>query len=255
MDFLTSVCTDVGIRKENNQDSFSVMKANTPNGEICIAIICDGMGGLASGEIASFHLVNKFKQWFKDDLPLILKNGDYQNIESQWNYIVQKENIAIAEYSKKHGAPMGTTLTAALFLYDRIYIIHVGDTRIYEITDSRISVLTEDQTLVAQEIRRGKMTLDEAERDPRRNVLLQCVGASKIVEPQYMEIDIKHNAVYMLCSDGFRHKITENEIHNMFMPSKLSQKDIMLSNSKKLIELNKARNETDNISVLLVKTM
>lgn len=255
MDFLTSVCTDVGIRKENNQDSFSVMKANTPKGEICIAIICDGMGGLASGEIASFHLVNKFKQWFKDDLPLILKNGDYQNIESQWNYIVQKENIAIAEYSKKHGAPMGTTLTVALFLYDRIYIIHVGDTRIYEITDSRISVLTEDQTLVAQEIRRGKMTPDEAERDPRRNVLLQCVGASKIVEPQYMEIDIKHNAVYMLCSDGFRHKITENEIHNMFMPSKLSQKDIMLSNSKKLIELNKARNETDNISVLLVKTM
>lgn len=255
MDFLTSVCTDVGIRKANNQDSFSVMKANTPKGEICIAIICDGMGGLASGEIASFHLVNKFKQWFKDDLPLILKNGDYQNIESQWNYIVQKENIAIAEYSKKHGALMGTTLTAALFLYDRIYIIHVGDTRIYEITDSRISVLTEDQTLVAQEIRRGKMTPDEAERDPRRNVLLQCVGASKIVEPQYMEIDIKHNAVYMLCSDGFRHKITENEIHNMFMPSKLSQKDIMLSNSKKLIELNKARNETDNISVLLVKTM
>lgn len=254
MNFLTSTCTDVGIKKENNQDSFSMLKANTNMGEVCIAIMCDGMGGLANGEVASYHIVKKFKQWFVQDFPRILSEGAYQDIESQWNFIVQQENVNIAEYSKDAGGAMGTTLTVALFVEDKLFVMHVGDTRLYEITDSNLAILTEDQTLVAHEVRRGIITPEQAEVDPRRNILLQCIGASRVVEPQYLELKAKKNVTYMLCSDGFRHKITDNEIHNAFAPSYLIEKQTMLIRSKNMIELNKSRKETDNITVLLVRT-
>lgn len=255
MDFLTIGCTDVGIRKKTNQDSHSILIASTSVGKILLAIICDGMGGLEKGEVASAHIVKKFSEWFKRDLPDIIKQGNYSDIKYQWNEIVQRENEIIAAYGRSNDVSMGTTLTVSLFLENKIYVMHVGDTRFYEISDDALQIHTEDQTLIAREIRRGNMTPEEGERDPRRNVLLQCIGASKIVEPQYIELNVISNKTYMMCSDGFRHKITEEEIIDAFSPSVLANKNIMIDHSEKLIELNKSRRETDNITVLLIKTV
>ncbi|MCM1115502.1 MAG: protein phosphatase 2C domain-containing protein [Clostridium sp.] len=255
MNYLTSAYTDIGIHKKTNQDSYSVKLAKlADNNTVAFAVICDGMGGLAKGEVASAHIIKKFSQWFENDFPEILKSKSYDDIKYQWNNIVQMENSSIADYGKEYGVSMGTTLTASLFIEDKLYIMHVGDTRLYEINESTIEVLTEDQTLVAREVRRGNMTAEQAKIDPRRNVLLQCIGASKIVEPQYLELDAKCNTTYMLCSDGFRHKISEKEIHQAFLPSVLMSKQTMMINSKQLIEIDKDRNETDNITVLLIRT-
>lgn len=254
MNYLISACTDVGIRKKTNQDSYSVKVAKTPKGTVTLSIICDGMGGLEKGEVASAHLVKKFSDWFVNDMPNILANESYENIKYQWNNIVQMENETISAYGKQSNATMGTTLTVGLFVENRLYAMHVGDTRLYKITDETIEILTEDQTLVAREIKRGNLTPEQAEVDPRRSVLLQCVGASRIVEPQYFETEVLPCTTYMMCSDGFRHKISADEIKNCFSPSKLIDKGQMTLVSKKMIELNKSRNETDNITVLLIKT-
>ena len=98
------------------------------------------------------------------------------------------------------------------------------------------------------------MTPEQAEPDRRRNVLLQCVGASEKVYPDvfYLKSDI--NTVYMLCSDGFRHEIAQEEIYTKLKPESLISNDIMTQNSKDLIELNKERMERDNISVALIRT-
>ena len=114
--------------------------------------------------------------------------------------------------------------------------------------------MTEDQTLVAREVRRGNMTPEQAEADPRRNVLLQCIGASRVVVPQFLQFDFDINQTYMMCSDGFRHKVSEQEIHKAFSPSVISDKQVVIDNSKALVELNKSRMETDNITVLTIKT-
>ena len=115
-----------------------------------------------------------------------------------------------------------------------------------------MELLTTDQTFVAREISRGTMTPEQAKRDKRRNLLLQCVGASRTVEPQIIYGKAEKGA-YMLCSDGFRHEITEEEMYESLNPINLMNKAAMHSNAKYLIEQVKAREERDNISVVLIK--
>ena len=115
--------------------------------------------------------------------------------------------------------------------------------------------LTQDQTLMAREISRGNLTPERAENDPRKNVLLQCIGASKIVEPEFYSGKMDEKACYLFCSDGFRHAITEAEIHSTLVPRENQSEDAMKSNLVKLIELNKEREETDNITAILIKTV
>ena len=117
-----------------------------------------------------------------------------------------------------------------------------------------IRQITSDQTFVAREIALGHMTQEEADHDSRRNVLLQCVGASDNVYPDMFFGDVQQNAIYMLCSDGFRHEITPDEIYAKLQPGVLFDDYTMQQNSISLIELNKQRQERDNISVALIRT-
>ena len=112
--------------------------------------------------------------------------------------------------------------------------------------------MTTDQTFIAREISKGTMTPEQARTDKRRNMLLQCVGASAKIEPEIITGTIESGA-YMLCSDGFRHEISESEIYESLNPVNLVNRDAMHSNVKYLIEKVKARQEKDNISVILVK--
>ena len=98
------------------------------------------------------------------------------------------------------------------------------------------------------------MTPEQAAVDPRRNVLLQCVGASKSVYPDFEQGTVQPNECYMLCSDGFRHKITENEIHAVLNTIMCRDEYDMESRLTNLIEMNKKRNETDNITAIMLKT-
>ena len=96
------------------------------------------------------------------------------------------------------------------------------------------------------------MTLEEAKKDKRRNMLLQCIGASKNINPEVLFGDIT-SGVYMVCSDGFRHKVTPEEIQTSLYPTRLLNKTIMHEKSRYLIEEVKRRNEKDNISVVVIK--
>jgi serine/threonine protein phosphatase PrpC len=127
----------------------------------------------------------------------------------------------------------------------------VGDSRLYYLLD-RLEQMTEDQTFVAREIRSGNMTPEQAKTDPRRNMLLQCIGASPRVDPQTGRGRTRRG-VYMLCSDGFRHVITENEIGQTLAPINLMNTKAMHGGARYLIDLVKARHERDNISVIVIK--
>ena len=140
-----------------------------------------------------------------------------------------------------------------LFTQNKYFLMNVGDSRAYRINEG-IRQLTKDQTFVAREIEAGRMTPEEAERDERRNVLLQCIGASEKVYPDFFFGKIQQDEIYMLCSDGFRHVISEDEIFAEFRPEVLENQTFMNNNALKLITLNKERMERDNISVVLIKT-
>lgn len=251
MRFIATADTDIGISKNTNQDSLLVKHAKTDIGEVLLAIVCDGMGGLSKGELASATVIRAFSDWFDNELPFELENTDMQIIGSKWSLMLKDLNVKISEYGDDIGSSLGTTFSGILFIEDKYVLVHVGDSRIYHIGSS-LNQLTTDQTFVAREISRGTMTPEQAKTDKRRNLLLQCVGASKVVEPQIICGNTDKGA-YMLCSDGFRHEISEAEIYESLNPVNLMNKEAMHSNVKYLIEQNKQRHERDNISVILVK--
>lgn len=254
MNFIVSAVTDIGLTKKNNQDSCSVRLFHTKQGKIVFAVLCDGMGGLAKGEVASASLINAFNTWSVTKLPKLCEDEitDW-DIRNDWTAIITECNEKIKVYGRKLGAAVGTTLTVILLTSKRYYMMNVGDTRAYEITDV-VSRLTKDQTVVAREVELGILTEEEAKHDSRRSVLLQCIGASEEVYPDMYFGDTKQDAVYMLCSDGFIHEITENEIYSYLNPKEIISENAMKRNGQALIELNKQRGERDNISVITVRT-
>lgn len=243
--------TDIGISKTTNQDSVLIKHADTDRGEVLMAIVCDGMGGLSKGELASATVIREFSKWFTEELPYELENPDMQVIGGKWSLMLKKLNFKILDYGADHGASLGTTFSGILFVGNQYVIAHVGDSRVYQIGYS-LNQLTTDQTFVAREISRGTMTAEQAKTDKRRNLLLQCVGASKVVEPQVICGTVERG-VYMICSDGFRHEITEAEMYESLNAANFVSKNDMHSKARYLIELVKSRKERDNISVVLIK--
>lgn len=244
--------TDIGISKNTNQDSILVKHASVENDEVLMAVVCDGMGGLSKGELASATVIRAFAKWFDEELPSELKKVDMQVIGAKWALLLKELNTRILEYSSEQGIEgVGTTFSGILFIGQQYMIAHVGDSRVYQI-GAALRQMTTDQTFVAREISRGTMTLEQAKADKRRNLLLQCVGASKTVEPQMLFGTVEAGA-YMLCSDGFRHEITEEEMYESLNPINLLNKEAMHSNVRYLIEQVKSRGEKDNISVILIK--
>lgn len=256
MEFIASYHTDVGIRKETNQDSLAIKVVNTKEGNVAFVIVCDGMGGLAKGEVASKEVIEAFSTWFDTTLVEEIQNGTFseQNLVTQWDDIIQTQNRRLGAYGEENHLQLGTTVSAILLYQDTYYIVHVGDSRVYELT-SQAKQLTNDQTFIAREIAAGRMTPEQAKVDPRRSVLLQCVGASQVVEPEFSKGKVKRNAVYMLCSDGFRHVITPEEIVEKIGPGAATDEEKMKYGAIYLTELVKNRGERDNITVAMVRTI
>lgn len=254
MDFVTAHFTDVGKRKNTNQDSYAYKVVDTPMGHAAFAVICDGMGGLAKGELASKEITLAFCQWFDTEFAKMIRTKTFDSLKlrQQWTNLIEKENELVGEYGHRQGVMLGTTVTAILFINKEYYIVHVGDTRAYKITHD-VEILTTDQTLVASEVMSGRLTKEQALVDPRRSVLLQCVGASPVVVPEFTSGDIKGETTFILCSDGFRHKIDDNELILNFAPNRITDSRKLSESCKMLSMLVIDRGETDNISVVVFK--
>lgn len=254
MNFLTAYHTDVGIKKNTNQDSLLIQQAQTDFGNVLLAVICDGMGGLAKGEVASACMIHAFADWFRLELPELLSAGlQPEALRTSWEQLVHNVDHKIAIYSDDHNVSMGTTCVAILIVSDTYYIMNIGDSRIYLISDN-IYQLTKDQTYVQREIDAGRMTYEESLRDSQRNVLLQCVGASPVIEPDFFMGDVQINQCYMLCCDGFRHVVGAQEFFEALNPDVCVDPGIMQQKLIELTELNKQRRETDNITAVLIRT-
>lgn len=252
MKFIATVDSDVGTSKDTNQDSALIKHAVCDMGEVLMAVVCDGMGGLSKGELASATVIRAFNDWFENELPFEIDNLDMNVIGAKWSLLLKELNLRILEYSRTIGEEgMGTTFSGILFVKNQYVIVHVGDSRIYYL-GTKLEQLTKDHTFIAREISKGTMTIEQAKTDKRRNLLLQCVGASKVVEPDILTGE-SNKGVYLLCSDGFRHEISENEMFESLNPINLMNKKAMHNNAKYLIEQIKMREEKDNISVILVK--
>ena len=256
MEYAATYNTDIGIRKSTNQDSVALRIIDTPDGQVAFGIVCDGMGGLAKGELASKEVISAFCRWFDEEFTTQVLDGSFSalRLRDEWNSIIQSENRILGIYGSDNNIMLGTTVSAILMYKEEFYIVHVGDSRVYELRDT-VRILTKDQTFVAREIAAGRMTPEEAKIDPRRSVLLQCVGASATVVPDFLKGKIQRNSVYFVCSDGFRHQISNEEIMEKLGPENSKNMEELKYGCVYLTELVKNRKETDNITVAAIKTM
>ena len=254
MDFYISASTDVGTKKKINQDSLFVRKLNTKSGKMVFAVLCDGMGGLKYGEIASATVLTAFTSWMYTYLPIlsVKPTEEYGRIiKEHWSSIVAQQNDKLRLYGNAKGCMTGSTLTAMLLTKDRYFLLNVGDTRAYEI-ENEVMQLTMDHTLAAKEIKLGNLTEEQAESSPIQGVLTRCIGVKEAVKPDMFFGEVKSGAVYMLCSDGFRHKVTPAEIKEYLWTRARNDLTSIKSQEEYLIELNKQRGEKDNISVITI---
>lgn len=257
MNYLIAAQSDVGIVKKTNQDSYCIFTANSKKyGNILFAVVCDGMGGLEKGELASATVVKRFSNWFEKTFPILINNisPNFGIIKSEWDKILKRLNSDIGNYGLSNNISLGTTIVATLCVQNEMYVANVGDSRVYKVTD-KITRLTNDQSLVAREISAGTLSIEDEETDSRRNVLLQCIGASQKLEPEYKKYRLEQDAVYFLCSDGFRHEIKEKELLGLLSPKIISTERSINDTLLEIINLLKERKEQDNITCVAFKTM
>lgn len=238
MKLLSAACSDRGIKKKINQDSLLVRSTMTKEGEILLAAVCDGMGGLEKGEVASGEVIRALARWFEETLPLLL-SGE------------QEKNQMISVYGKEKNLLLGTTVSAVLLIAGWYLIVHVGDSRVYGLTED-VQRLTKDQTYVQREIDAGRLTKEQARQHPRRNVLLQCVGVQEKITPEWKSGVYYPGMGFLVCSDGFCNQLLDGELEERFCRNYLRAEWEMEENLKEVMEQNKRRMETDNLSAIWI---
>lgn len=252
MKYTVAADTDVGISKKTNQDSVCIKCADTSRGAVFMAIVCDGMGGLDKGELASAVVIRAFNKWFERVLPEFVSEGDWTRIRASWEKLLRELNVGIAEYASQNDMTLGTTFCGMIAIDNRYMLFNVGDSRAYRLSSEGIEQLTEDQTFVQREIKRGNLTPAEAQNHPKRSILLQCIGASRVCVPDVLFGTIKSGENYLLCSDGFRHMISENEMLEKLNVAANTPASAIKSAIRELIDTVKTRKEKDNISALVI---
>lgn len=257
MDYVFSYATTEGAVRKVNQDSLFIVTAEYKNEKILFAAVCDGVGGMSAGETASGFVCRRMVDWFEGDFADMMRNNSsVLDIRASLDEKLHELNDRMNSFADRNGIGMGTTVTAMLVIpqLGRMLTAHAGDSRLYKITDSSADVLTADHSIVGQDVRSGKITEEMAENDSRQNQLTNCIGAGLTdTSYDYSISEYDGNECYMLCSDGFRKKITRDEIMNSLCPSANISENDMSAHLNALVEKDMKCGEKDNITALLVR--
>lgn len=242
--------TDVGVVRTNNEDNFGY------DAREGIFVVCDGMGGQAAGELASKIAVdtvmNYFHQESRKSDSQVLGRG-FSDVSDRANSLanaIHLANQAIQDAAAHNPgqAGMGSTIVAVCTAGSEFSIANIGDSRIYLIRGEAIQQLTSDHSLVMEQVRRGLMTLEEAEKSEMQNVIVRALGTEESVEPDLEDHEFVPGDVLMLCSDGLSRYVKENIILEIIRGT-----EDLEQACEKLIEAAKTGGSDDNITCVLVR--
>jgi len=236
--------SDKGLQRTSNQDSCGVFPEDRfaylePKGQLFV--VADGVGRQTGREKTSEVAVNILRQIYFEDQTEEISKSLRRAFETANDEIFQNVESGI------HFRKFGSTCTALVLTKNHAYTAHVGDSRIYRISNKKIEQLTQDHTEVEEQVRTGHLTRDEAKNHPERSILSRALGVALIAEVDIQEnIPLRSGDYYVLCTDGLR-KVSPEEI-----------KDIVLSNSpqeacESLVQLANQRGGEDNITIQVVR--
>lgn len=245
--------TDIGLVRKNNEDNFGY---DIRNG---IFVVCDGMGGQAAGELASKIAVDTVLGYFhrqeRDGNGSGVPGRDFAEVSERANDLanaVQLANKAIRDASARDAssAGMGCTLVAVRVEGNLFSIAHVGDSRIYLVRSGAIQQLTADHSLVMEQVRRGLITLEEAEHFEMQNVIVRALGPEDSVEPDLADLTLEQNDTLLLCTDGLSRYVKDNGMLDV-----VARTENLEDACAGLIDAAKSGGSDDNITCLLVRAV
>jgi serine/threonine protein phosphatase PrpC len=244
--------TDVGLVRANNEDNFGFELRHG------IFVVCDGMGGAAAGELASKIAVDTVLGFFRHGphrttSPVVGRSfeGVSERAAGLGNAI-QLANQAIQEAASRNlqHAGMGSTIVAVRADGNFFSIANVGDSRICMIRDGGIQQLTSDHSLVMEQVRRGLMSLEEAESSKMQNVIVRALGSEESVEPDLADHEFNAGDVLLMCSDGMSRYVNETT-----MAEVVTRCSSLERACEELIEAAKGASSDDNITCLLLRAV
>jgi len=226
--------THTGNKRNKNEDRFLIRELP----EIIILAVADGMGGLPGGEIAAQICVNTFQEY----------DFSKKNLEKDLKMVLGRAGKRIQHHAAKNPEleNMGTTATVAAVYKNKVFWIHIGDSRIYLLHQNKIKQVSTDHTFIQDLIDDGTLTLDQAKKHPFRNVLDQCLGCDEI-EPDFGVFKIEKNDRLLLCSDGLTKHLSDLQIESLLKTMSIQK------TGQLLVKTALEEGGTDNITVI-VKT-
>ncbi len=234
--------TDIGKAREINQDYYSIPKSDQ---DLQLFILADGMGGYNGGEVASTLATEAAKNYIIDNFEKI-EHSKEEILELVKNAVEYANNV-VFEKSKtdKELEGMGTTLDICFIYNNKIYIGHVGDSRVYRIRGELIRKLTKDHSYVQQLVEDGKITREEANHHPKKNMLTKALGCTAYVEPDIRARNLEPGDIWVMCSDGLTNMVEEKEIYQVI-------KENPETAPQTLVNLANNAGGYDNITVITI---
>ena len=235
--------TDPGMIRQQNQDDYAIVKLSRDQ---LLAIVCDGMGGARSGNIASKMAVDSFSDEVRRS---IRSNMKQDQIDLMLKTAMELANKAVHEQSliSEEYKGMGTTLVAALFQKDTVTVINVGDSRAYLFDRDSIHQVTTDHSLVEMMVQRGELTREAAKNHPGKNLITRAVGTESSVECDLYHHPFKKGASILLCSDGLSNVMSDQEILFEVVHG-VNKSDCC----QRLMKIANYRGSPDNVTIVLV---
>src|SRR6202789_3098067 len=242
--------SDTGRVRENNEDSFRFAP------ELNLFVLSDGLGGLEAGERASRPATETVLAACVDpqaDAALRVFGKQIEGVSHVCNRLASA--IRLANQEIFHAAQdlggkggMGATIVAVRFLEDRACIAHVGDSRAYLFRDEQLNQLTEDHSFVAEQVRRGNITLEQAGRSRMQNVLTRALGVEQNVDVEVTEELLREGDTYLLCSDGLFRELSEPQIAGILQEAASAQQA-----AESLVEQANRAGGGDNITAIVLR--
>lgn len=235
--------SDIGKAREMNQDAYY---ASQPSETVGLYIVADGMGGYNGGEVASTLAVTTAKNYIENNFAQI--EHTKEKIEELVKNAIEYANMVVYEKSKevKMLEGMGTTIEVALVKDNRVYIGHVGDSRIYRIRKNFIRKLTTDHSYVEKLVKDGTITREEALHHPKKNMLTKALGCTSFVEPDTMVKGFLKDDILVITSDGLTNMVKDEEIYNTITEN-------IDTAAETLLEKANEAGGLDNITVIIVQ--
>jgi len=236
--------SDRGIVRELNEDNYKLITGY--EGVPDVFVVADGMGGHSSGELASAMAVEFAEKYILEHRELFSKE---ESILFTIKELMEEANTVIfntaAESQLNFG--MGTTFITAAILKDKMYVGHVGDSRVYLIRDGKIEKVTTDHSYIEELIKNGSLTREEAQNHPQRNVITRALGCEEKILIDTLTVEIKENDIFVLCSDGLTNMLKEDEILDVIIKN-----DDPEASCSELVQLANEKGGEDNITVIVI---